>query len=66
MNILLFFAASGIILGITAAFYLVTKQMQDSNEIGNTKGDHLDYSSSFYLINAKDNVPRSLDIDEMS
>ena len=65
MNILLFFAIPGIVLGLATAFYLVTKQMKDSNEIGNTKGGRLDYISSFYLLNSKDNVPGYLDIDKM-
>ena len=65
MNILLFFAIAGIFLGLSIAFYQVTKQMKDSNEIGNTKGGRLDYINSFYLLNAKDNVPGYLDIDKM-
>lgn len=65
MNILLFFAIAGIVLGLAVAFYLVTKQMKDSNEIGNTKGGRLEYINSFHLLNAKDNVPGYLDIDKM-
>lgn len=65
MDVILFFAVAGIVLGMAAAFYFVTGLIKDSNEIGNTKGDHLDYIDSFYLQNAKDNVSRFLDINKM-
>lgn len=65
MDVISLFAVAGIVLGMSVAFNIVTGLMKDSNEIGNTKGDHLDYTDSFYLLNAKDNVPRFLDIDKM-
>lgn len=65
MDVISLFAVAGIVLGMSAAFNIVTGLIKDSNEIGNTKGDHLDYTDSFYLLNAKDNVSRFLDIDKM-
>lgn len=65
MSITLFFALAGIVLGMAGAFYIVTGQMKKSNEIGNTKGDRWNYTYSFDVMNAKDDVPSSLNIDKL-
>lgn len=65
MDGIIWIAVAGIFLGVALAFYLVAEQIKDSNEIGNTKGGRLDYIVRFDLLDAKDNVPKSLDIDEM-
>lgn len=65
MNEVIWIAAAGILLGLALAFYLVADQIKDSNDMGNTKGGRLDYIVRFDLLSAKDNVPRSFDIDEM-
>ncbi len=63
MNAILFTVIATIILGLADTFYLLTKQMKKSNDIGNDKGECSDYTSSFYLLNTMDDVPESLDID---
>ena len=65
MDEIIWIAIAGIFLGVALAFYLVADQVKDSNEIGNTKGNRLDYIVHFDLLAAKDNVSKSLDIDEM-
>lgn len=65
MNMLVFFALAGIVLGMAGAFYIVTGQIKKSNELGNTKGDRWDYTSSFDMINARDDVAPGLNIDKL-
>lgn len=65
MSITLFFALAGIVLGMAGAFYIVTGQIKKSNELGNTKGDRWDYTCSFDVLNAKDDVTPTLNIDKL-
>lgn len=66
MNGLIFMAVAGVVFGLALAFYLMADVLKDSNELGNSKCSRPDYLTSFDLFAAEDNVPRSLDIDEMS
>lgn len=65
MEKLIFMAIAGIIFGLSLAFNLMADQLKASNEIGNSKCGRLDYLTTFHLFAVKDDVPRSLDIDEM-
>lgn len=60
-----FAAAAGVVFGIVLAFYIVADQIKDSNDIGNEKGGRLDYITTFYLFDLKNDVPRSMNIDEI-
>lgn len=65
MSVTLFYALAGIVLGMAGAFYIVTGQIKKSNELGNTKGDRWNYTSSFDVLNAKDDVTPTLNIDKL-
>lgn len=60
-----FAAAAGVAFGIALAFYITADQIKDSNDIGNTKGGHLDYITTFNLFDVKNSVPGSMDIDDL-
>lgn len=60
-----FAAAAGVVFGIALAFYITADQLRDSNDIGNTKGGRLDFVTAFNLFDLKNNVPRSMKIDEI-
>lgn len=65
MDELIYVAIAGVVFGIALAFYLTADNLRDFNEIGNSKGDRLDYITTFDLFAVKNDVPKSLDIDEM-
>lgn len=65
MDELIYVAIAGVVFGIVLAFYLTADNLRDFNEMGNSKGGRLDYITTFDLFAAKNDVPKSLDIDEM-
>ncbi len=65
MDNLIYAAIAGVAFGIALAFYLTADQLKDSNEIGNSKGDRLDYITTFNLLDVKNDVSMFFDIDKM-
>lgn len=65
MDGLTYAAIAGVVFGISLAFYLAADLLRDSNDIGNSKGDRLDYIDTFNLLDVKNDVSRFLDIDKM-
>lgn len=63
MEINLLYTIAGILLGMSATFFIITGMLKKSNEIGNTKGDRFDYARSFEVIRAKNQVSRFFDIN---
>lgn len=65
MDGFIYAAITGIIFGISLAFYLTADLLRDSNEMGNSKGNRLDYITTFNLLDVKNDVPMFFDIDKM-
>ena len=65
MDLFFLYSVAGVLLGLSATFYIITGMLKKSNEIGNTKGDRFDYACSFDVLKAKNQVSRFLDIDKM-
>lgn len=65
MNGLAFAAAAGVVFGIALAFYITADQIKDSNDMGNTKGGRLDYLTTFDIFDLKNEVPGSMNIEEI-
>lgn len=65
MSGLAFAAAAGAVFGIALAFYITVDQIKDSNDMGNTKGGRLDYITTFDIFGLKNDVPGSMNIDEI-
>lgn len=65
MDLFFLYSVAGVLLGLSATFYIITGMLKKSNEIGNTKGDRFDYACSFDVLKAKNQVSRFFDIDKM-
>lgn len=65
MDGLTYVAIAGVVFGISLAFYLTADLLKDSNDMGNSKGDRLDYIDTFNLLDVKNDVSRFFNIDKM-
>lgn len=65
MDELILMAIAGMVFGLALAFYLAADQLKDSNEMGNSKCGRLDYITAFNIFDLKNDVPKSLDINDL-